>query len=47
VIESRKPADWTSFLAACEGTEVPADFLGEKERRQGTQDRDPFLGWTE
>jgi antitoxin VapB len=47
VIQSRKPSDWTSFFAARDRTEIPADFLGEKERRQGAQDRDPLLGWTE
>ena len=47
VILSRKPADWDDFLAAIQGTEVPADFLGKEERAQGTQDRDPFAGWSE
>ena len=47
VILSRKPATWDSFFAALKGADVPADFLGEKERNQGTQDRDPFKGWSE
>jgi len=47
VILSRKPADWDDFFAALKGGEVPADFLDEKERNQGTQDRDPFEGWNE
>ena len=47
VILSRKPADWDDFFAALKGAEVPADFLDEKERNQGTQDRDPFEGWNE
>jgi antitoxin VapB len=47
VILSRKPADWDDFFAALKGIEVPADFLDEKERNQGTQDRDPFEGWNE
>jgi antitoxin VapB len=47
VILSRRPADWDDFFAALKGAEVPADFLDEKERNQGTQDRDPFEGWNE
>jgi antitoxin VapB len=44
---SRKPADWDDFFAALKGANVPADFLDEKERNQGTQDRAPFEGWNE
>lgn len=44
VILSRKPASWDDFFIALKGAAVPADFLGEKERNQGTQDRDPFAG---
>jgi antitoxin VapB len=47
VILSRKPATWDDFFEALNGAEVPADFLSEQERAQGTQDRDPFEGWTE
>jgi antitoxin VapB len=47
VILSRRPATWDDFLAALEGTDIPADFLSEQERNQGTQDRDPFEAWTE
>ncbi len=47
VILSRKPADWDDFFVALKGAKVPADFLDEKERNQGTQDRDPFEGWNE
>ena len=32
---------------ALKGADVPADFLGEKERNQVAQDRDPFEGWSE
>ena len=39
VILSHKPADWDDFFAALEDAEVPADFLDEKERNQGTQER--------
>jgi len=47
VILSRKPATWDDFFAALKGAEVPADFLDEKERNQGRQDRDPFEGWSD
>jgi antitoxin VapB len=47
VILSRRPATWDDFLAALEGTDIPADFLSEQERNQGTQDRDPFEAWTQ
>jgi antitoxin VapB len=44
VILSRKPATWDDFFAILKGVDVPANFLGEKDRCQGTQDRDPFEG---
>ena len=47
VILSRKPADWDDFFSALKGTDVPVDFLDEKERHQGLQDRDPFEEWRE
>lgn len=47
VILSRRPPDWKDFFAALKGTKVPADFLDEKDRDQGVQDRDPFEGWRE
>lgn len=47
VILSRKPATWDDFFVALKGARVPADFLDEKERRQGTQDRDPLKDWSE
>ncbi len=47
VILSRKPATWDGFFAALKDANVPTDFLDEKERNQGTQDRDPFVGWSE
>ena len=47
VILSRKPATWDDFFVALKTANVPTDFLNEKERSQGTQDRDPFDGWTE
>jgi antitoxin VapB len=45
VILSRKPATWDDFLAILKGISVPADFLSEEERNQGTEDRDPFDGY--
>ncbi len=47
VILSRKPATWDDFFSALEGADIPADFLDEKERKQGTQERDPFEGLSE
>lgn len=42
VILSRRPATWDKFFIALKNTEAPNDFLDEKDRGQGTQDRDPF-----
>jgi antitoxin VapB len=47
VILSRKPQTWDGFLATLTGGTVPPDFLDEKERGQGSQERDPFKGWSE
>lgn len=47
VILSRKPATWDDFFAALKGAEVPPDFLDDKERQQGAQDRDPLQGLDE
>ncbi|MHB1590001.1 MAG: antitoxin [Sulfuricella sp.] len=44
VILSRRPATWDDFFIALKSADVPADFLDEKDRNQGTQDRDPFEG---
>lgn len=44
---SRKPADWDDFFSALKGADEPVDFLDEKERNLGLQDRDPFEGWRE
>ena len=44
VILSRKPATWDDFFSALKCAEVPLDFLDEKERNQGAQDRDPLQG---
>ncbi len=46
VILSRRPKDWSGFLAATENIQVPKDFLSTAERlTQGHSDkpeRDPF-----
>jgi antitoxin VapB len=53
VILSRKPASWDDFFIALKGNSIPPDFLGKEDRTgemgeaEGTQDRDPFEGWTE
>jgi antitoxin VapB len=41
---SRRPETWDDFFTALKLVDVPADFMNEKERSQGTQDRDPFEG---
>lgn len=47
IILSRKPANWDDFFTALNNTDVPSDFLNEKERCQEKQDRDPFAAWSE
>ena len=47
VILSRKPTSWDGFFTALQAVDVPRDFLGEAERDQGSQDRDPLDGWRE
>jgi antitoxin VapB len=47
VILSRKPETWDDFFAALKNGAVPDDFLGEEERNQSAQDRDPFEEWRE
>jgi antitoxin VapB len=46
VILSRRPDDWSGFLAATENLVVPEDFLNNAERltqgHQNSQERDPF-----
>ncbi len=42
VILSRRPTTWDGFFLAIKSANVPNDFLDEKDRSQGTQDRDPF-----
>ena len=45
VILSCKPTSWDGFFTALQAVDVPRDFLGEAERDQGGQDRDPLDGW--
>jgi antitoxin VapB len=47
VILSRRPTTWGDFFSALKDADVPVDYLNEKERSQGTQNRDPFEGWRE
>lgn len=47
VILSRRPATWDDFFIALKNADVPSDFLDEKDRNQGMQDRDPFEGYGE
>lgn len=47
VILSRKPATWDDFFSVLKDANVPADFLDQKERGQGVQERDPFQDWRE
>ncbi|MGC8475782.1 MAG: antitoxin [Acetobacteraceae bacterium] len=47
VIPSGRPGDWDGFFAALQGIAIPEDFLSERGRDQGSQDRDPFTGWHE
>jgi antitoxin VapB len=47
VILSQRPPTWDGFFEALAVAEVPADFLDEKDRDQGADNRDPFAGWRE
>lgn len=47
VILSRRPTTWDGFFNALKEADVPPDFLGESERHQPAQARDPFDGWQE
>jgi antitoxin VapB len=42
VVLSRRPDSWAGFFALYETTTVPADFMSEADRNQGTHSRDPF-----
>jgi len=47
VILSNKPESWEGLFALYDQGGVPADFMGEADRAQPPQDRDPFRGWKE
>jgi antitoxin VapB len=49
ILSTHSPADWAMFMRrrANIGPAVPDDFLGEAERGQSSQTRDPFAGWQE
>jgi antitoxin VapB len=47
VILSRRPPTWDGFFAALADSEVPDQFLSERERNQEDVDRDPFAEWRE
>lgn len=47
VILSHKPDSWDGLFALYEHDDVPADFLTPEDRKQTTQNRDPFEGWEE
>jgi antitoxin VapB len=46
IILSRRPDDWSGFLAATENVQVPEDFLSAEERlthgHTDATERDPF-----
>ena len=43
VILSRRPDSWDAFFALDNTTDIPADFMSEADRNQGTYARcDPF-----
>lgn len=44
VVLSCRPESWEEFLELCKAIAVPADFLTETDRDQGTTDRDPLEG---
>ena len=42
VVLSRRPESWDGFFALDATTQAPVDFMGNADRNQGLQDRDPF-----
>ena len=42
VVLSRRPESWDEFFELDATTQVPADFMTEADRNQGSHDRDPF-----
>lgn len=47
VILSRKPDSWDGLFELHRKDPILDDFLGPADRRQPSQDRDPFEGWKE
>ena len=47
VILSRKPDSWDGLFELYGKDQVGDDFLGPADRKQPSQDRDPFEGWKE
>jgi antitoxin VapB len=47
VILSRKPDSWDGLFELYNSGDVPADFMGPRDRKQPPQKRDPFKGWKE
>jgi len=47
VILSRKPDSWDGLFALYRKEPVPDDFMDRDDRKQNSQDRDPFEGWPE
>ena len=47
VILSRKPDSWDGLFELYGQDDAGADFMGEADREQPAQDRDPFAGWKE
>jgi len=46
ILSTRSPVDWRAFMALREQLgPLTQDFLTRRE--QGTEQRDPFEGWTE
>lgn len=47
VILSRKPDSWDGLIELYSKEQVPSDFMSACDRKQPSQDRDPFEGWKE
>ena len=45
VILSRKPESWDGLFELYGRGDIPKDFMGPADRKQLSQDRDPFKGW--
>lgn len=46
ILSTRSPGDWSSFMRVREQLgSLPQDFMAKRD--QGSEQRDPFEGWTE